>query len=947
MPDYVLPQALIYQEFTLVPTALTAPLRACPVGPQYALFRYADSDEKPYIKVTDSYNPDADEDFLWPGRPAGGVVDEDYTRMFIDDALLQYYADPGGDASAIAAVEGYRNRLRFDALVLQTKNGFNRSGVFLDRDVSPGDVLDITATACGDAYDIRTQILDLVADEIPAVIDPVEADMYNSPTQSYSVGHDKTAGVDNNVCIEAVDGSGYDGRIDGQISETYEIEVVERSDDGDARRATLQVTALSGTETQYRFKPVYGFGVDYEDIGTRGLKVLFNNNGCGSSSSPGGGIDADDFLVGQKWQVEVNQAYTKPTQSSGGTYLGAYDTTYIAEVSEGGDLGTAKIRVWTTTGVDASGPTVVTAPGLATVVGTQGVTITFATAPTGLVKGDKFVIAVEAAGEGAVKTAVLATPLPPALRGICEVVVGSSSSDSSGTPPDLAVTFYIQKDIEVQEDRTGYAPLVNWEQSETEFTTKAGIIAYDASWTNAGVMQPLPVKDGKVYVNYRALIFQWVNTVGTISDVSLINDIFSQAPIIDQDNPLVFGVYNALLNSNGEDVKFTAVGASSPIELEDWIEALEVLKDRDDVYSLVPLTFDKQVLDAFAGHVDAMSAADVGRWRIAWFCQQAVTEKAVYTESLDPLREGEVVLATITDDPDTSGTQYTLVTAEGEKFLTGGVSITPGDILRAQYMDDGFGNVTYSEYVIDAIMNDEEIRLVSGPSSPITTPAKIEIWRNLNKTQVAEELALKPGLWTSRRVYLVWPDEVGNAGETVPGYFLACSLAGLRGASLPHRPLTNVEIIGWDDLSRTTEFFNEPQLNTMAAAGWWIVTRDPNDGTVYTRHQLSTNNLDLNRREQSVTTNVDSISYTLLNRLKIYIGRGNVTPVMISIIEGEIVSVMTFFNNFIAQDILGPQVIEYRIARLEQHPTLKDRILAEIPMVIPYPLNNVEVHLII
>jgi hypothetical protein len=132
----------------------------------------------------------------------------------------------------------------------------------------------------------------------------------------------------------------------------------------------------------------------------------------------------------------------------------------------------------------------------------------------------------------------------------------------------------------------------------------------------------------------------------------------------------------------------------------------------------------------------------------------------------------------------------------------------------------------------------------------------------------------------------------------------------------------------------------------MAAAGWWIVTQ-ASDGTVYTRHQLSTNNLDLNRREQSVTTNVDSISYTLLNRLSVYIGRGNVTPIMISIIEGEILSVLDFFSNFIAQDILGSQITSYEIEQLEQHPTLKDRILAVIPIVIPYPLNNVEVHLVI
>ena len=524
MPDYVLPQALIYQEFTLVPTALTEPLRSCPVGPQYALFRYSDSDEKATIKVTEHYNPDADESFLWPGRPAGGVVDFDYTRIFIDDALLQYYRDPGGDGSLIAAVDGYRNRIRFDALVLQTANGFNRSGVFLDRDVAPGDVLDIVASACGDPYSLRTQILELVADEIPAVIGTAEPEIYNNATQTADSGHDQTAGDLNNVCVELVDGAAYDGRAAGQISETYTIEVVSGGAGGDAETAVLRVTALSGTEGPFEINPE-DFGSP-TPIGGRGLEVTFNNNGCGSSSSPGAGIDPDDFIAGQIWAITVEQAYTAPAQTSGGVYLGAYDTTYVVRVSKGGDIGTAEISVSTTTGVDASGPTVVSALGTALAVGTQGLALTFDTGPEGLVLGDRFTIDVETAAEGAVKTAVIATPLPPALRGICEVIVGSSSSSSSGSPPDLAVTFYIEKDIEVAEDRTGYAPLVNWEQSETEITTKTGIIAYDASWTNAGVMQPLNVKDGAVYVNYRALIFQWVGTVGTIDDVSSIPDVF-------------------------------------------------------------------------------------------------------------------------------------------------------------------------------------------------------------------------------------------------------------------------------------------------------------------------------------------------------------------------------------------------------------------------------------
>jgi len=942
MADYVLPQALIYQEFQISPTALTAPLRACPVGPQYALFRYTDSDEKSTIKVTDSYEPDDDESFSWPGRPAGGVVDEDYTRIFIDDALLQYYNDPGGDASEIRSVAGYRNRVRFDSLVLKTANGYSRSAGFYDRDVKAGDVLDLVTSACGEAYRFRAQILDLVADVVPAVIGDVEDDTDNQETQIEATADAQTAGDTNNVCVEAVDATAYDGRADGQVDEVYEIEVVASGSDGDATTAVLRVTALSGTDGPYEITPS-AFGAP-TDIGARGLTVTFNNDGCGGSSSYAG-VDNDDFIAGQTWQITVSQAFTAPVATSGGTYLGASDTTYIVEVIEGGDAGDARVQISATTGVDASGPSTVTALGTAIPVGTHGVTITFASGPTGFCTGDRYMVDVEAVGAGAIKTVVLSRPLPLALRGICEVVESSSSSSSSGTPPDMAATFYIQADIEVTENRTGYAPLVNWEQSATEITLKSGIIAYDATWTDDGVMMPLNVRDGEVYVHYRALIRQWVGTVGTIDDVSSIPSVFDDAPEIDQDNPLVFGVYNALLNGNGEDIKFTAVGASSPIELADWLECLEVLKGRDDVYSLVPLTFEKQVQDAFTAHVEAMSTAEVGRWRITWLCCEAITEEDVYTTSLATGNVGGLVLATITDDPDTSGTQYTLLYAEGEEFVTGDRGVVAGDIVRAQYTDDGFGNSTYSEYVIDEVLNDEEIRLYTGPSAAINVPAKIEIWRSLNKTQSAEAQALKPGLFSSRRAYLVWPDEIGNAGTVVPGYYACCSLAGLRGGSLPHRPLTNIEVIGWDDLSRTTEFFNEPQLNTLAASGYWIITQDPNDGDVYTRHQLSTDNTDLLRVEQSITTNVDSISYTLLNRLKVYIGQGNVTPTMISIIEGEVLSILDYFSNFTVSDVLGPQIISYTIETLAQHPLLKDRILIETPIVVPAPLNNIEYHL--
>jgi len=284
------------------------------------------------------------------------------------------------------------------------------------------------------------------------------------------------------------------------------------------------------------------------------------------------------------------------------------------------------------------------------------------------------------------------------------------------------------------------------------------------------------------------------------------------------------------------------------------------------------------------------------------------------------------------------------VEISGGQLLENGVR--SGDILRTNYSSDGFGNFTYSEYVIDRVINEETCRLLTGPSSPINVPQKMEIWRQLSKTELAAQLAALPGQYTNRRAYLVWPDVVGNAGVTFPGYFLCCALAGLRSGVLPHQGLTNVEILGFDDMSRTTDLFSATQLNLMASSGYWIVTEDPNDGTIYTRHQLSCGDQsDVNQREQSITTNVDHISYTILYRMKSYIGKGNVTQVMVDIVEGELLSILEVFKNTVVTPRLGPQLNEYKILSLGQDITFKDRITTYISIVPPAPFNNLEVHL--
>jgi hypothetical protein len=933
MPSYVLPQVLVFQEFAEAISATVQPLLACIVGEQYDLHRYSNADEKPGIKVTNAYDPNSDECFPWPGRAAGGVVDLDYTKIFFDDALLQYFNDPVGDASVITYVPPGKNRIRAQGKIFQTANGYARSAELL-RDVKIGDVIKIVASACGDPITFWSQVVGLVADVVPAVVAAATSDIDNQAATGSATSFTKTGGITNMVDITSVSGATYDGLADGNPEETYLVEVIGASVGGDATTAILKVTSASGNDDQAAVTPA-AFGAP-TDIGARGLTVTWDDS-TGSSSS--GELDPNDFRIGQKWVVTVSQVYNPPALASGGTYIGLQNTTYIAEITRGGKftaIDKPLVQVSTTTGVDVSGPTQVTASGADVPVGTLGVTLNFTGAA--LSKGDRFYIVVTAAAPGAVRTLLLANNLPESLRGVCDVVgSSSSSSSSSGSPPDLDVTLFIKDDIQIPRLRTGMVE--NWTESPTEVCMEAGITAFNSEWQSGGTLIALPVMAGMVYVEHRDRVATACVTVGTVADVASVPTALGT---VHPDNPLAYGVYKALLNSNGQEVKYVGVcGATYQLDLNDWLDALEKLVGRDDVYSIVALTQELNVHQAVLALCAGQSTPEKGRWKIGWMNLAASEVIGIYTQQVG----GAPVLATIKDDPDTSNTQYTLVEVTDGLFITNGVRA--GDTVRALYTSDGIGGTIYSEFVVDSVVNEESLKLLTGPAAAVNTPSKIEIWRTLTKTELAAVQATKPGLFSNRRAYLIWPDQLGDSGMMVKGYFLCAALAGVRSGVLPHQGLTNVEVIGFDDVSRTDPFFSANQLDTLAASGYWIVIQDNNDGSVYTRHQLSTGNQDsLFEKEQNITTNLDDISMLFLARMKQFIGRGNVTPSMIDIIRGEILAQTASLKNTIDVARLGPQVINATILELGPHSTLRDRVVARIALELPFPLNNIELHLI-
>lgn len=932
MAAYVVPQVLVFQEFNLIPQATLRQLHAHISGGHAALVRYSDEQEKE-VGFLGYYDDSQETCYLWPSRPAGGVIDHTYTKVYMDNAQLKYFEDSIGSGQMIHTVAGEVNKITSDTISFKANgDSYPRSHIFYDRDVQLADTVYLRAVVGTDVYELWTYVAGFEGDPIDADVEAATSDADNASTRvAPAPTYSQTAGPVNCIDITAVDSAAYDGSEDGNLVETYTIRVIEASGGGQLQTGKLRVTSASGNDDDLDVTP--NASGSPTTIGTRGLTVTFGNPGGDCSVSADRDEVADgDLVVGQEWEVTVGQAWDETTAASGGTYMGDTDCTYIIEVTKGGlwaDL--PEISVTTDKGVDMSGAVDVGAEGEAIACGANGITITFT--GDGLCKGDLYYISVHAADHGAMRTLLLGHNLPQ------DVV------DNGETEIDLKL-FIPKASIQIGEDRLGYAPLVNWDQSDTEICLKDGIVAYDTSWTHHGVPQPLTVHAeesmdyGKIYVEYRAWLSDLCNNVQSIYDEGQLNDYISGP--LHPDNPLKWGVFKALENNNGVAVKYTSV--CDPSQDESWLDVLEILDGRDDVYGLVPLTKSRIVWDAYVGHVQGQSSPEMAHWRVVWLNANSIREKVVVDAGHST--DGEEVLATLEDDPLTSGTQYTYlkVPAQNGKFVTNGVR--PGDIVRYLYATDGFGNTTYVEFVVDAIVNQSTIRLYSGHTVAVNTARKIEIWRNLTAYEQAAEIA-RADSYSHRRVRVVWPDQVGSGGLTYEGYHLCAALSGLSSGIVSHQGMTRLAIQGFDDLTHTTEWFNRTQLNTMGGGGIWVVTQDA-DGKVFTRHAVTTGDYeDINQREEMITRNVDAISYYFFDAYDPYIGISNVTPSLIALLRAETKSAIMFLksNNYVAR--LGSQLIDAEIAELRPHLVLRDRVVIVLNLTVPYALNNIELHLVV
>lgn len=242
------------------------------------------------------------------------------------------------------------------------------------------------------------------------------------------------------------------------------------------------------------------------------------------------------------------------------------------------------------------------------------------------------------------------------------------------------------------------------------------------------------------------------------------------------------------------------------------------------------------------------------------------------------------------------------------------------------------------------------------------TDLNFRINRDLTKDDMVTELSTISQSFNSRRVVLVWPDEVtvnglvdgsktravsttAEAADDQPGYYLAGIVGGMTAGLPSHQGFTNLGIAGVDEISHSTRYFSDTQITRISDAGWFVFVQDSPNSLPYCVHQLTTDADTLETGEYSLVKNFDFIALFFQDILDDFLGVYNITDETMGFLKQAMNTGIDLLK-LRKYAKIGAPLNDASITSLDVSTAAADRVEAYMSINMPKPLNRIGLHLI-
>lgn len=426
---------------------------------------------------------------------------------------------------------------------------------------------------------------------------------------------------------------------------------------------------------------------------------------------------------------------------------------------------------------------------------------------------------------------------------------------------------------------------------------------------------------GDIHVGYKALR-QDLSDLHTVYSVAEATALLGKAV---PENTLCYGTSICLANTV---VGVKVIGVSSD-DVIGYTAAKDRLETAEDVYAIVPMSQDAEIISIFNVHQQQMSTPLKGQWRLCIANTKMITEKVLTSGTGASMVDSDLALDLFVD-------------AEGT-FISSGV--IPGNTIRVV----GSDQATY-EYVVGDVIAENMLKLKAGVTFDVTKVAAniqhtYSIVKQLDKTAQAAEIALASKSFGSSRTVNTFPDTCVIDDVELPGYFLSCAVSGMIGGLAPHQGFTRISIAGVGGIKHSNEYFNQSQLDIIAGGGTFVFCQSNASSAPYVRHQLTTDMSTVEFRELSFVKNFDYVSFICKDVLDQFLGKYNVTPSTLGVLSTAVRAVLESLKLYNLPKI-GSPVLDYKVTSVAQLADTKDRVEIYVDVTFPYALNVIGLHLV-
>lgn len=436
-----------------------------------------------------------------------------------------------------------------------------------------------------------------------------------------------------------------------------------------------------------------------------------------------------------------------------------------------------------------------------------------------------------------------------------------------------------------------------------------------------------PVVSADVHVGYRALR---TDLSGSVLEIADVNDLAGVLGDPTEKNPLSLGVQLALANTT-TSVRAIAIPSDDLIGYQTALELAENIR----LYAMTPLTQDIGIINTLKAHVDQLSTPEEASWRVALINVKTPDEQSVGQYSATFLNSAPGITI------DNIAGKYVL-NASNATFLSD--ALVPGDVIKVV---SAAPTTSINDYIVQEVISNQQVVI-----DATQTATAVSYWasRKLTKTQQADWVSKTSAQFNDKRVINIQPDtcgvSIGGVTKYLPGYYLACAIAGMTAGFPVQQGFTNIGLAGITDLKRSNFYFTRSQMNTMAETGTFLIVQDVQGGTPYVRHAMTTDISVLEYREYLVVKNWDYLSYYFHDKLKPFIGSWNITTDTLNNIRQTVVASAELLKSKKLPKI-GPPLVDYTLASIEQNAVNKDNIDIKLKIAVVYPNNYTNLYLII